>query len=458
MESVYSSSSSKFSTSGVHGRKLGGRQATMVSAGASEVRQRILSARLLRVKHLQNQLTVAQQQIFELSQENRSMKTMLRRQESALMKYDGANAELPQLLNSHAEEIRTWHAKYRELQKQNKDLLAKLKQKEQLILTITDENKHFHQLNRDRHLDEREKLTNRVKELEARLTEKDNDAKLVARKLQLETKSFRNQMHQENLKYREVCQKLEKATTEMARLSTRLDIGDRRIIVRGLHQKNFLLRESQSAHFGSTLAPINHFRPSGSSSACSKSPEEVTPHRLEKLPPDASSGIADEVNRKKKSSKKDLQRIREIMNNAESSEKSTTKSLSSEDIAADMVNGDIAPTDRARDPENIDENFKEENVYVCGDPDPDLVKKFERLSSKEDVKINETILDEICESVLKNGLDEPENTEKSVTQPVVTFEKFKKNQQLKRQQIDQKKKTKLLAALKAIDANESFES
>lgn len=78
------------------------------------------------------------------------MKTMLRRQESALMKYDGANAELPQLLNSHAEEIRTWHAKCRELQRQNKDLMVKLKHKEQVILTISDENKHFHQLNRDR--------------------------------------------------------------------------------------------------------------------------------------------------------------------------------------------------------------------------------------------------------------------------------------------------------------------
>uniref|UniRef100_A0A1B0EYJ6 Lebercilin domain-containing protein n=1 Tax=Phlebotomus papatasi TaxID=29031 RepID=A0A1B0EYJ6_PHLPP len=452
MESVYSSSSSKFSTSAVHGRKLGGRQATMVSSGASEVRQRILSARLLRVKHLQNQLSVAQQQVFELSQENRSMKTMLRRQESALMKYDGANAELPQLLNSHAEEIRTWHAKCRELQRQNKDLMAKLKHKEQVILTISDENKHFHQLNKDRHLEDREKLSNRVKELEARLVEKDNDIKLMARKLQLESKSFRNQMHQENLKYREVCQKLDKATSEVTRLTARLDMGDRRmnggaLLVRGFHQKNFMFRESHSAHFTNSLAPINqHYRVSGSSSACSKSPEETTPHRLEKLP----VTDADEEARKKKNASK---KLREIMKRAESSERSTTKSVSSEESAG-HVNGEDFPV-RDLPPDLVDRETSQ------NDAEAELLQKFERLSSKEDVKINEAILDEICDNVIKNGLDKPpekseEVQEEAPIQHTVTFQK-KMVQPSKRQNIDQKKKTKLLAALKAIDANESFD-
>ncbi|XP_059613570.1 myosin heavy chain, embryonic smooth muscle isoform [Phlebotomus argentipes] len=439
MESVYSSSSSKFSTSAVHGRKLGGRQATMVSSGASEVRQRILSARMLRLKHLQNQLTVAQQQVFELSQENRSLKTMIRRQESALLKYDGANAELPQLLNSHAEEIRTWHAKYRELQKQNKDLHSKLKQKEQVILSISDENKHFQQLNRDRHLDEREKLANRVRELEARLVEKDNDTKLLARKLQLEAKSFRNQMHQESVKYREVCQKLDKATSEVTRLSTRLDVGERRMnggafLVRGFHQKNFLLRESHSAHFSSSLAPINHFRASGSSSACSKSPEETTPHRLEKLP---ATEPEDETQKRKEATKRDIKKVREIMKNAESSERSTTKSISSEECAGNLNGEEL-------------EDESEQAQQTHREVDADLSRKFERLSSKEDIKINEAILDEICENVIKNGFPE-------APPQAVTFQK-PKIQPTKRQPIDQKKKTKLLAALKAIDSNESFES
>lgn len=68
-----------------------------------------------------------------------------------------------------------------------------------------------------RHLDEREKLTDRVRELEIRINERDNDLKLLARKHQLETKLLRSQVQQENQKYREMSQKLQKTSVELAR-------------------------------------------------------------------------------------------------------------------------------------------------------------------------------------------------------------------------------------------------
>lgn len=68
----------------------------------------------------------------------------------ALSKYESSNAELPQLLQSHAEEIRIWEAKYRGLHGQNRELAHKIKQKDILLNQLNDQNTHLSQLNIDR--------------------------------------------------------------------------------------------------------------------------------------------------------------------------------------------------------------------------------------------------------------------------------------------------------------------
>lgn len=82
--------------------------------------------------------------------ENRLLRTLHKRQDSALAKYENTNAELPQLLHSHSEEVRVWQARCRNLQSQNKDLAVKLKQKDAALLLLSDQNKHLIQLSTDR--------------------------------------------------------------------------------------------------------------------------------------------------------------------------------------------------------------------------------------------------------------------------------------------------------------------
>nr|XP_029735541.1 lebercilin-like protein isoform X2 [Aedes albopictus] len=227
MESLYSNKSSNFSA--LHRRKAAAaRQPAIVIASSSDVRHRVMSARMLRFKQLQNQLEVAHHQIAELTKDNRLLRALQKRQDSALSKYENSNAELPKLLHSHAEEIRTYQTKYRNLQNQNKELLNKLKQKDAQILTISDQNKHLIQLNKDKHLEERERLAERVRDLEARLIEKDNDNKLLVRRLQLESKNFKGQLQHEVLKQREIAQKLERAHHEIQRLNSVIEIYEKR--------------------------------------------------------------------------------------------------------------------------------------------------------------------------------------------------------------------------------------
>lgn len=147
----------------------------------------------------------------ELTNENRLLQSLHKRQDSALSKYENSSAELPKLLHSHAEEIRMWQTRARAMQRQNKELHAKLKQKDTLLLTLSDQNKHLSALSREKNLEEREKLQDRVRDLESRLIEKDSDLKLLARRLQLEAKAHRSNLQIEQAKYRELLTKIELA-------------------------------------------------------------------------------------------------------------------------------------------------------------------------------------------------------------------------------------------------------
>jgi hypothetical protein len=148
-------------------------------------------------------------QFQELSNENRLLKSLHKRQDSALSKYESSSAELPQLLNSHAEELRMWQTRCRNLQRQNKEMATKIKQKDTIILTLTDQNKHLLFLNKDKNLLERANLQERVKELEMRLADKESEIKLLARRLQLEAKSYKSNLHMEQQKYRDLLMKIE---------------------------------------------------------------------------------------------------------------------------------------------------------------------------------------------------------------------------------------------------------
>lgn len=146
-----------------------------------------------------------------MTNENRLLQSLHKRQDSALSKYENSSAELPRLLHSHAEEVRMWQTRARAMQRQNKELHAKIKQKDTVILGLSDQNKHLLALSREKNLEEREKLQDRVKDLESRLMEKDSDLKLLARRLQLEAKAHRSNLQIEQSKYRELLAKIELA-------------------------------------------------------------------------------------------------------------------------------------------------------------------------------------------------------------------------------------------------------
>jgi hypothetical protein len=97
-----------------------------------------------------------------------------------------------------------------------------------------------------RHLEERERLADKVKDLENRLLEKDNDAKILVRRLQLEAKNFKAQMMHETQKNRDLHMKLERAHLEITRLVGALEIYEKKAPNSILKSNSYLLKNCKS--------------------------------------------------------------------------------------------------------------------------------------------------------------------------------------------------------------------
>lgn len=78
-----------------------------------------------------------------MANENRLFKTLQKRQDNALAKYEGSSGELPQLISRHSDELRVWQTKYRALNVQNRELNKKLQQKDKIINDLNDRLKHL---------------------------------------------------------------------------------------------------------------------------------------------------------------------------------------------------------------------------------------------------------------------------------------------------------------------------
>lgn len=65
-----------------------------------------------------------------------------------------------------------------------------------------------------RNLEARETLSGKVHYLQLRMAEKDEEIKMLMRRNHLEAKNFKAQLHNEQKKYKTLCQKLENASTK----------------------------------------------------------------------------------------------------------------------------------------------------------------------------------------------------------------------------------------------------
>ncbi|XP_053602933.1 filamin-A-interacting protein 1 [Plodia interpunctella] len=191
------------------------------------VTQRVLSAKTHRVKQLQNQLADAHYHLQELSNENRVLRALQKKQEIALQRYENSNAELPQVLNSHSEEMRVQQTKYKQLKQQYKETAQKLKERDTQLQQLKDEHQHLLELSKDRNLLEREKLQAQVADLTLKVNSQNETISMLQRRIALEAKNFRHQLQNEINKHKDTRHDLDLAITNADKLSTIIEMKEK---------------------------------------------------------------------------------------------------------------------------------------------------------------------------------------------------------------------------------------
>ncbi|XP_052750485.1 lebercilin [Galleria mellonella] len=191
------------------------------------VTQRVLSAKTHRVKQLQNQLADAHYHLQELSNENRILRALQKKQEIALQRYENSNAELPQVLNSHNEEMRVQQSKYKQLKQQFKEVSQKLKERDMQLQHLKDEHQHLLELSKDRNLLEREKLQAQVADLTIKVQHQNETISMLQRRIALEAKNFKHQLQNEINKHKDTRHDLDLAISNADKLSTIIEMKEK---------------------------------------------------------------------------------------------------------------------------------------------------------------------------------------------------------------------------------------
>lgn len=271
---------------------------------------------------------------------------------------------------------------------------------------------------------------------------------------------LRNHLHQEQNKSKDLQQKLDKANLEITRLNLLELNNGRNALMRYRH-----LRETHSAstnlHYGGgdPTQTMQHLKVSSCSSFYSKSPlcdsyrNEVLyeDQVAEEVSPD--SDFNEKLIKFEQQKKLHLQRTKALNYTTQEEDDDQPKPQPKEDI----------DEPHNEEPEAEEPVIEKVVAYTCETEivEKDLIDQFKSLN-REDIFQKESVLDQVCASLTKtHSLDSSSSSNSSpkMKKPVLKSSlSLGDRTSSKKAPIDPKNKTKLLAALKAIDANESFDS
>ncbi|XP_074852018.1 lebercilin-like protein isoform X2 [Carettochelys insculpta] len=144
--------------------------------------QRILSARLHKIKELKNELSDLQHKLEASNLENQLLKQLQYRHLKAIGKYENAENNLPDLIAKHYSEVKALRGLLRKSQEQERNTSRKLREVEAELLKTKDSLQVLQKLSDDKNLAERGELTHRLsiltEKMEAndkRIQEKERD-------------------------------------------------------------------------------------------------------------------------------------------------------------------------------------------------------------------------------------------------------------------------------------------
>ncbi|KAH0519830.1 Lebercilin [Microtus ochrogaster] len=158
------------------------------------VTKRVLSARLLKINELQNEVSELQVKLSQLLKENKALKSLQFRQEKALNKFEDAESEISQLIQRHNNEITALKERLRKSQEKERATEKRVKDTEGELFRTKFSLQKLKKISEARHLPERDDLAKKLVTAELKLDDTERKIKELSKNLELSTNSFQRQL------------------------------------------------------------------------------------------------------------------------------------------------------------------------------------------------------------------------------------------------------------------------
>ncbi|XP_060602987.1 lebercilin-like isoform X2 [Ruditapes philippinarum] len=199
------------------------------------ITKRVLSARRLKINEIQNQNQELLLQLKDLKDENKLLKKTQHRADKALQKFEDRESDLPQLIQrqnnevrSLKDQIRKWREKYEKTDRYLRDAedeLEKAKSKLKKLKTLADE----------KDLPERSELNKKLHNAELDMEAKDVKVKELERHIQNLEKNHRHQLGIERARHKDTQQQLTQLREENEKLNSTVKEKDKEIQMKNIY-------------------------------------------------------------------------------------------------------------------------------------------------------------------------------------------------------------------------------
>ncbi|OXB72994.1 UNVERIFIED_CONTAM: hypothetical protein H355_001927 [Colinus virginianus] len=204
------------------------------------VTKRVLSARLLKINELRNELTELHIKLDELQKENRALKRLQHRQEKALNKFEDTENEISQLIAQHNNEIRILRERLRKSQERERATERRLKDSEDELYRTKTVLQKLKKLSADKHLAERDDLAKKLAYAESRLEESEKRIKDLEKNLELSGSSFQRELQMKKKKVLEAQDKNRALQEELLQLNQKLKEKEKELDAKNIYANRML--------------------------------------------------------------------------------------------------------------------------------------------------------------------------------------------------------------------------
>uniref|UniRef100_A0A8C5JK53 Lebercilin LCA5 n=1 Tax=Junco hyemalis TaxID=40217 RepID=A0A8C5JK53_JUNHY len=204
------------------------------------VTKRVLSARLLKINELRNELTELHIKLDELQKENRALKRLQHRQEKALNKFEDTENEISQLLARHNNEIRILRERLRKSQEKERATERRLKDTEDELYRKKTVLQKLKKLSADKHLAERDDLAKKLALAESKLEDREKRIKDLERNLELSSSSFQRELHSKKKKLYDAQEENRVLQEELNQLNQKLKEKERELEAKNIYANRML--------------------------------------------------------------------------------------------------------------------------------------------------------------------------------------------------------------------------